>query len=118
MLLGAGSWSGRERPGGSPNCQDDGCSPGTQSTLLCSPVGRVVGISFPNEVGVGKRLGSPDLICSVGGTGFLAGAAQPCLHSSHPWYRVEKAGLPPALMTVLVYLALHCPEHQLWPCSR
>lgn len=89
----AGGWGEEaegsgERAGNSPSRQGVGCFHGVQRALLftglCSPAGVSVGARFPKEVGVGNRLGSPDLICSAGGTGSLARAAQPCLHSSRP----------------------------------
>lgn len=57
-------------------CRELCCSQG------CALAGNLVSARFPKEVGVGKRLGSPELICGAGGTESLA--AQPCLHSSHP----------------------------------
>lgn len=72
----------KERLGNFPNCQGVGCVCGTQSAVLFT--GRSVGARFPKEAGVGRRLGLSDLLCSAGGTGSLARATQPCLHSSHP----------------------------------
>lgn len=69
----------REGPGNSLSCQGVGCFGGTQRALLftglCSPAGASVGARFLKEVGVGKRLGSPELVCSAGETGSLARAA-------------------------------------------
>lgn len=89
-------------------------------TGLCSPAGDFQ--RFPKEAGAGKTQGSPELICSAGGTGSLARSAQPCLHSSHPWSKVEKAGLPGTLDCSAQLPGTpgcwHCPEHQFWPCNR
>lgn len=59
----------KERPGTFPSRQGVGCSRGAQGaplfTGLCSPAGLSAGARFPKEVGVGKRLGSPDVIRSA-----------------------------------------------------
>lgn len=82
----AGGWGeavedSRERPGNFPSRQGVGCFCGVQRALLftglCSTAGDSVGARFPKEVGVGKRLGSPDLICSAEGLGPWLGLHSP-----------------------------------------